>query len=170
VRGDLIKLMTAQKTAKMIQDRADALAARIRKGETVAAVGASADYKAVRLDGMTRAGAQTHEALGREVLQAAYEGSKGQVFTAGVPRQGLLVAKIESVRPGKADQVAQLAETQRQGFTQEVFRDVESATQTYAKSKVKAKSDRARALKAIGLDPAAYVEGPAEKADGAKAK
>ena len=170
VRGDLIKLMTAQKTAKMIQDRADALAARIRKGETVAAVGASANYKAVRLDGMTRAGAQTHEALGREVLQAAYEGSKGQVFTAGVPRQGLLVAKIESVRPGKADQVAQLAETQRQGFTQEVFRDVESATQTYAKSKVKAKSDRARALKAIGLDPAAYVEGPAEKADGAKAK
>jgi peptidyl-prolyl cis-trans isomerase D len=158
VRSDLSKLMTAQKQAKKVQDRAEALASRIRKGESVASVAASAGFKSVKLDSMTRAGAQTHEALGREVLQTTYEGSKGQVFTAGVPRQGLLVGRIEAIRPGQASQVAQLAESQRQGFTQEVFQDIGNATRTYAKSKVKARSDRERALRALGLDPAAYAE------------
>ncbi|MBX3479152.1 MAG: SurA N-terminal domain-containing protein [Caulobacter sp.] len=166
IRGDLTKLLMGRKQAKMMQDRAEALSARVRKGESMEAVAASAGYKLVKLDKMTRAGAQDHEALGREVLSATLDGSQGQVFNAGLPKEGLMVGRISAVRSGSVSDVAQMTEQQRQNFTQSIFGDVVTSIQDYAKGKVTVKTNRDRALTALGVDPKDYAEKPVEAETG----
>jgi peptidyl-prolyl cis-trans isomerase D len=167
VRDDLTKVIIGQKQAKMMQDRAEALSARLRKGEDIKAVAASGGYKLVSLGKLTRASAGDHKDLGDQVLQAALDGSKGQVFNAVVPRQGMLVGKITAVRSGSTAQIAQMTEQVRPTFSQSIYQDVVGSIQAHAKDKVTVKTDRARALTALGLDPKDY-EDKAEEAKGDK--
>jgi peptidyl-prolyl cis-trans isomerase D len=168
VQGDLSRLLMARKEGKMMQAKADALGARVRKGESIDAVAASAGAKVVRVTKMTRVGAETHKDLGQDVLQATYEGVKGLVFTGGVPKQGIAVGRIDTVRAGDVMQVAQLTEQQRMSFTQEIFQDVGSSTRTYAKDKIKAKYDRSRAISALGLDPKQFQKDDKDSKGGAE--
>jgi hypothetical protein len=89
------------------------------------------------------------------------------VFNAVVPRQGMLVGKITAVRSGSTAQIAQMTEQVRPTFSQSIYQDVVGSIQAHAKDKVTVKTDRARALTALGLDPKDY-EDKAEEAKGDK--
>ncbi len=164
VRADLSKALIARKQGQMMQARAKALSDRVRKGESVEAVAASSGYQLVKSPRMTRQGAQAQQALGGEMLQTIFNGATGQVFSIGVQGQGLAVGKIGAVRPGQISEVAQATEMGRGNFARGIFQDIDAAIRTYAKDTIKPKSNRDRAIKALGLDPKAY----AEKKDDAK--
>jgi peptidyl-prolyl cis-trans isomerase D len=166
VRPNLSRLLIARERNSRMQKKADDLAARVRKGESLDAVAVSAGARVVRLAKMTRVEAESHKALGQELLKAVYEGNKGDVFTAPAPNLGILVVKIDTVRSGSVGQVAELTERQRAGFTQEVFQDVGTSTRTYARDTVKAKFDRARAISALGLDPKQFIKSDDKAKDG----
>lgn len=165
VRPELTKLLIGQKQTRMMQARAKELSDRARKGESMAAIAASGGYKLVSLPKMTRQGAQQHAALGNELLSTVFTGSTGQVFAVPVQGEGggLAVGKIGAIRPGEVGQVAQATEMGRQNFARGIFQDVDTTIRTWAKDTVKPKSDRARAIKALGEDPAAYEDKAADK-------
>lgn len=163
VREQLSKALMARKQSQLMQARAKALADRARKGESLATLAASGGYQLTQLPKMTRQGAREHEKLGNEMLETIFTGATGQVFTVGVQGQGLAVGKIGAIRPGEVGQIAQATEMGRQTFTRDVFRDIDGATRAFAKDTIKPKSNRDRAIKALGLDPKEYAEKADEK-------
>ncbi len=168
VRGELTKLLMGRKQAALMQARAKALSDRARKGESLEAIAASGGYRLVKLPKLSRQGAQAHAALGNELLATVFNGAAGQVFAVPVQGEGggLAVGKIGAIRPGAIDQVAQATEMGRQTFARGIFQDIDATTRTWAKDEIKPKSDRDRAIAALGLDPKDY----AEKKDDAKDK
>jgi peptidyl-prolyl cis-trans isomerase D len=165
VREELSALMMRDKLNKAVTDRAKVASDRLRKGESVEAVAASLGYSVVKLDKATRANARDHmEALGEGALGALYEGSRGQVLSVPVQGKGIVVGRIETVRSGSQEEIAMMANQGRQVSAREVFGDADVTISQHAKEKMKPKSDRNRALTALGLNPADYAEKKPEDA------
>lgn len=175
VRGELTRLMMGQKQARLLQARAKELSDRARKGESLAAIAASGGYKLVSVPKLTRQNARQRADLGGEMLQTLFTGSTGQVFAVPVQGQqgqggGLAVGKIGAIRPGQVNEIAQATEQGRPQFARILFQDIEGTTRAWAKDTIKPKSDRNRAIQALGEDPAKYAEKTDEKAKDAKSK
>lgn len=167
IRPAVMRNIALKKTADAMQARADALAARVRKGESLEAVAASAGARVVRVSGISRASAQQHQALGRDLLGGALGGKKGEVFTApgGGGGFGIAVAVVTQIRPGDARQIAQITQAQRPQFAQTLFGDIGASAQTFARTTLKTRAYPDRARAALGVDPAQA----GEQGDGAAA-
>ncbi len=163
VRAELSEALITRKRDELIAARAKSLSERIRKGESVEAVAASSGYRAVKVASLTRQGLQEYAGLGRDMVGTIVNGSRGQVFTVPVPNkegklEGLAVGKITAIRPAAVDQVAQATEMGRDTFGRGILQDIDSTTRGWARDQVKPKSDRDRAIRALGLDPKDYAE------------
>jgi threonine aldolase len=64
-----------------------------------------------------------------------------------------VVGKIEAVRPGDPQALAQAAEQARPQMTVAYLRELEGAAQAAARQKIKVHIDPARARTALGLEP-----------------
>lgn len=164
IRPQLIKTIMLKRQADAMKARAETLAARIRKGESIEAVAASAGAPVVRVNAISRTTLQAHQALGRELVGGALGSKKGEPFTASAPNFSVAVAVVTAIRTGDPQQVAQATEQGRQQFTQEMFSDVGEAARGYARKKLKTKTDLTRARIAIGIDPADAAQGAAAPA------
>jgi peptidyl-prolyl cis-trans isomerase D len=143
---------------KALEARAEAIKARVEKGETLeAASGGSV----ARLAGVTRQTAQAHQDLGREVLGRTFAAKAGEVWTARAPN-GIVVGRVENVHSDAGPTAARLAEENRGQLAQAVFREMGESAQLYARTKLKAKVDPARARSAVGFEPLAKAK-PGEK-------
>jgi peptidyl-prolyl cis-trans isomerase D len=157
IRPYLARNLMMRKMAEAVRARAEALQARVQKGESLDAVAASAGAKVVRVQGISRATAQAQEALGRELLGAAFGSKKGDVFTAATS-SGVAVATITALRPGDVQQIAMAARQQQQQFTQQIFTDIGASVQSYAVGRVKAQGNIVNARAALGIAPSATPE------------
>lgn len=157
IRPYLARNLMIRKMAEALRARAEALQARVQKGESMETVAASAGAQVVRVQGISRATAQAQEALGRELLGTAFGSKKGDVFTAATST-GIAVATITALRPGDIQQIAMAARQQQQQFTQQIFTDIGASVQTYAVAKVKAQGNIVNARAALGVAPSATPE------------
>ncbi len=157
IRPYLARNLMMRKMAEAVRARAEALQARVQKGESLDAVAASAGAKVVRIQGVSRATAQAQEALGRELLGAAFSSKKGDVFIAATG-SGVAVATITALRPGDVQQIAMAARQQQPQFTQQIFNDIGASVQTYAVARVKAQGNIVNARAALGVAPSATPE------------
>ncbi|MDO9472566.1 MAG: SurA N-terminal domain-containing protein [Caulobacter sp.] len=157
IRPYLARNLMMRKVAEALRARAEALQARVQKGESIDAVAASTGAQVVRAQGISRATAQSQEALGRELLGTAFGSKKGDVFTAATST-GVAVATITDLRPGDVRQIAMAARQQQQQFTQQIFTDIGASVQTYAVGKVKAEGSIVNARAALGVAPSATPE------------
>lgn len=162
VRPEVIKNLTRRKQADQMRLKAEALLARVKKGESLDAVAASAGASVVRVNGITRATLQAHEALGRELLGATLGSKKGEPFTAA-SGFGVVVGVVTAVRTGDPQQVAAATEQGRQQFTQEMISDTVEAARGYARTKLKAKADLTLARRALGISTDEAEDAPAGK-------
>jgi len=151
IKAAVVRRLMMTRAVERMQARADALAARVRKGESIEAVAASAGATLVRTPALSRATQQQHESLGRELLGGAFAAKKGEVFVAP-GSAGIAVAMVAAVRPGDAAQVAQVTEGQRGQLAQDLFGDIGAAAQTYARTRLKTVTNPARARAALGVD------------------
>lgn len=170
IRPELVRTMILKRQADRMKARAEALAARVRKGESIETVAASAGATVVRVNAISRATLQTHQALGRELVGGALGSKKGVPFTASAPNFSVAVAVVTAIRAGDPQQVAQATEQARAQFTQELFGDIGDAASRYARTQLKAKVDLARARMAIGVDPAQATQGLGGEAPAGKGK
>lgn len=162
VRNELTGAWMRQEMARRLETRANELAARVRKGETLDAVGASAGFQVSRAAGVSRQTAGQFPNVPREIIARAFGTKANEVFTA--PTQGFTigVGTAGNVQMSSGPIAAQMAESVRVQMSQEVFREMAQAAQAGAAKKLKATANGERARAAVGLEPAA-APGEAKK-------
>lgn len=168
IKAPLTQQWMTNELIKRLKAKADELAARLRKGESIEAVAAAANSKVQKVPNLSRENAQQYQGLGRDMLIAAFNAKPGEAFTARAPQIGYVVGKIEAVRPGDAAQLARATEGLRPQTSMGFMRDVGQAARTAARDKLKPKTNLTLARQAIGVDTDALAK--AEKDAGGAAK
>ena len=161
LRPFIMRTLMIQKMQDAVRARAAALEARVRKGETIEAVAASAGASVQKIAGLSRMNAQEQAALGRDFVGAAFGAKKGDIYAAATSG-GMAVATVTALRPGDVNQVAVAARQQQTQFSEQIFQDIGQTIQQYGVSSLKAKSSLANARAAIGgpaPEPAAKPKG-----------
>lgn len=173
IRPTLIRSMMMRRASDAMKAKADGLVARIRKGESMDAVAASAGLRVERVNGLSAVAAKQYEALGRELLGQTFSVKKGEVFLAGGPNMSVMVASVTAIRPGDVGMIAQAANQQQVSFSEQLFKDVRDTFRDYAKTALKTETNLRNARLAIGVDPAVAGDAsgkPAAAAPAAKGK
>ena len=153
IRGPLTQAYMTQALVTALQKRAEDLAARVTKGESLDKVAASAGAKVERIPDLSRSNATQHQDLGRDLLTKAFAAKRGDVFVGGV-QTGAAVAKLDAIRPGDTTEVAKAAEQMRpQMSVSMVQSELGEMLRNAARSTVKPRVDEARARQIIGVQP-----------------
>jgi peptidyl-prolyl cis-trans isomerase D len=159
IRAPLTQQWMITKLLERMKTRADELTARVKKGESMEAVAASAGTKVQRIPNISRENARQFQALGRDLLGATFAAKPGEPFTSRAPQGGFLVAKVEQIHHGSPQQIAQITQAMGAQTSQGLFRDVGQAAQEAAKTQLKTRVNLTLARQAIGVDTTAL---PAE--------
>jgi peptidyl-prolyl cis-trans isomerase D len=168
IKPQLAQVWLQTEMGKRLQAKADALAARVKKGESMEAVAASAGSKVQRVPGISRENAQQHQGLGRELLMATFGAKPGEVFTSRAGQAAVVVAKLEAVRSGDVAQMARITQALRPQIDQGLMRDLGEISRQAAKASLKTKVNLTLARQAIGVDTDALAKAEAAKTSKAK--
>ena len=167
IREPLARQWMVDQLLTRMKVKADELSARVKKGESLEAVAASAQPQVQRVPNIPRQNARQYQGLGRDLLLATFGAKPGEAFVTRGPQGGYLVAVVEKVHPGSPQQMAQITEAMRPQVSQGLFRDIGQAAQDAARIQLKTKVNLTLARQAIGVDTSAL---PAEDGKPAKAK
>ncbi len=137
--------------AKRMQARADELAARVKKGETLEAVAASARRRRHPGPGPQPPERAQMQGMSQDILGKTFTSKQGDVFTAENNRFGFVVGKLESVHAGEGPTLARMAEDMRPQMSVAIYRELAETARFAARQKVKVTIDAARARAALGL-------------------
>jgi peptidyl-prolyl cis-trans isomerase D len=162
VRGELARVWTAQETARRMEARANELAERVRKGETLAAVAASISASVTQATDLSRQTAGQNQTLSRELMGRAFNAKPGEVFVTRGRDFAFSVGQVSAVRMAPGPTAAMMAEQSRPELASTIFREIADAAQTAARDKLKVRVDVNRARTAIGMEPL-ETKAPAEK-------
>lgn len=168
VREPLAQQWVLRENAKRLAAKAEELAGRVRGGEDIAAVAASAGATLVTREGVQR-NQQTVADLGQGTLQGLFGQARSQVFSQPNSNTSFVVGRVDQIRAPSAALAATLAEQARPRITQDMFEGLVQTAVNAGAAKVKAKNDPARALEAIGVTAAANPAGAAGAAPAAPA-
>ena len=152
IRAPLAQQWMLDQLLARMKVKADELTARVKKGESLEAVAASAQTQVQRVPNISRQNARQFQGLGRDLLLAAFGAKPGAPFVARGPQGGYLVAVVEKVHPGSPEQMAQITEAARPQTSQGLFRDLGMAAQEAARTQLKTKVNLTLARQAIGVD------------------
>ena len=163
IKPQLSAVWLGQEMGKRMKAKADELSARVKKGESLEAVAASAQATVQKVPGLTRQNAQQHAGLGRDFLGAAFSAKPKDVFVARAGPQGeaYVVAKLEAVRSAPTASVAQIASFAQAQASNGLMRDLGEASRNAAKTQLKTKSNLTLARQAIGVDTEALAKAEA---------
>jgi peptidyl-prolyl cis-trans isomerase D len=162
----LTKAWTQRELVKAMQAKADALAERVKKGESLEAVAASAGASVTQVPGIDRRSVQQHTELSQDMLGKLFSSRPGDVFTAQNSHFGFVVGKLSAVHAGDETTVARGAEQIRPQMSTAFYREIAESAHVAARQRMKVTIDTNRAREAIGLEPIdpkapAKVEGKA---------
>ncbi len=166
IKPQLTQVWMMREMMKRLQAKADELAARLRKGESLETVAASAGAKVARVTSLDRQNAGQNKELSQDALIKTFTGKAGDAFTAQAATPGIVVGKLEAVRVPTGPNLARITEESRPQMTMGVFREIGEAARRAARSEVKVKIYPEKARAALGLEPIA--EAPKNKAEKSK--
>ncbi|WP_374570531.1 SurA N-terminal domain-containing protein [Phenylobacterium sp.] len=178
VKPDLTRAWMVRQMVERMQAKADELAERVRKGESLEKVAASVGSHVTRTVGLDRATAENNKSLAPEAINETFSVKAGDVFTARGQQFEIIVAKLEAIREPTGEDVARLTEQSRPQVTMALFREFGLAAERGARTLTKVQTNQNRARQALGLDPiepakaapAASTAEPAKKAAPEKSK
>jgi len=162
IRTELARVWSAQETARRMEARANELAERIRKGEALTAVAASAGLSVSQATDLSRQNAAQNQALSRELMGRAFSAKPNEVFVTRAREFAFSVGQVGAVRMQPGPTAAMLAEQSRGELASTMFREIADAAQAAARDKLKVRVDVNRARAAIGMEPL-ETKGQAEK-------
>ncbi|MBW8814491.1 MAG: peptidyl-prolyl cis-trans isomerase [Caulobacterales bacterium] len=152
IKPVITQVWKQRQVVKALEAKAQALTARIQKGETLDAVAASEHLQVTKVAGLSRQTAQSHTDVPQPVLGRAFGSKPGEVWTARA-QTGLVIGRVDNVQMDSGPAAARLAENNRGELTATVFREMAESAETYARAKLKAKVDPDRARSAVGFEP-----------------
>jgi peptidyl-prolyl cis-trans isomerase D len=153
IRPMLARAWTQRELVKAMQAKADAIAAQVKKGQTVEAAAAAAGSTVTHVPAIDRRSAQQNTALSQDMLAKLFTAHPGDVFTAQNSHFGFVVGKLDAVHTGDATTLARAAEQIRPQMTTGFYRELGESAHIAARQKVKVTIDANRAREAIGLEP-----------------
>lgn len=166
IRPDLERVWVGRERVRRMEARANELAARVRKGETLEAVAASAGLRVGRVTDLTRQGAGQRQDLSPQLVGGAFNAKSGEVFVAPGREFAFLVGRIDAIRTDPGPVSAMLTEQARPQVTQAIFREIAESAQRASREKLKVRTDVNRARTAVGMEP---LDAKAEAKGGNKA-
>jgi peptidyl-prolyl cis-trans isomerase D len=152
VRAPVTAQLMQQDMMKRLTAKADELAARLKKGETVAAVAASAGASVGRGVDVQRDAAG--KSYSEEFLGRVFNGKVGEVVAGRDVRLGYVVGKITGVSVPPPQEMAIATGMSRQGARQALIEDMMNRARAAARELIKPKIDAKRARAALGADGA----------------
>ena len=152
VRGPLTQQLVREELVKRLQAKADDLAARVRKGQSLDDVAKSVGAQVNSIKGLSRGDRQAGQSLGGQFMNAVFGSKTGEVATALMPA-GVAVLRIETSSPGDTANIARQAQAQRTAIASAISRDFAEATRDAARTLIKPRTDLKRARAAAGGDP-----------------
>ena len=152
VREPLTRQMTIEALAKALHDKADALAARIRKGEPLAAVAASAG-QAPQQAAFGRDDQAGVAQYGDQFFAMVFGAKAGDVGVAPYPKgNGFALFKLDAVRNAAPIEVARAAQLIQRQATPALAQDLATHARAAAALQIRPKTNAALARKALGVD------------------
>lgn len=151
VRGPLTQAWVLRRTVDRARARADALAGELRgaKAKSLQAVAASVNAPVNAAVSVQRgSGGQT---LSPDLVAKAFEAKKGEIVIGEHTQLGFVVARVDAAAPPTPAEAARSAEDVRPALGLDVLEGVGEASRLYARDRMKAKADLARARLALGL-------------------
>lgn len=164
MRDDLTQYWTNRELGRRLQERGNAVAARIRGGEDIAVVAEAEGLTLTTREGVGREPQEGDGALGQGVLEGLFGQGRGQVFSGPADEAGnFVVGVVDRIAPPVAAVAGRQAEQARLPLTAQAFQqEILPAIQAAAREEVEVQTYPDRAALALGVTPPA--EG--EEADG----
>lgn len=162
IRAPLTQQWTIRENVRLLTNKANALAARVRAGEDIAAVAASAG---ARLETRAGMGREAQAEVGPGVFQGVFTSEKGAVFVNPQSADVYVVGRVDKITPPSAVLAAPMAEQIRTQLGQENMNALLGSTLNAGASRTRTGFDEVRARVALGLPetapPAGAAGGPA---------
>ena len=153
IRPRLTQVWMAQQMAKRLQDKANELSARLKKGESLEAVAHSVGAAVSHAAGIDRRTAQQNKEFSPEGLSKIFDAALGDPLTAQNAQSfGMIVGKLEAIRPPNPAQIAQMVEAGRPQMTMALFREIGVDARKAARAEIKPKIYPNVARLALGLE------------------
>jgi len=152
IKGELAQYWMAEKVGSAVQDVADKALARLKAGESFAAVAASLNAPVQKLPGLNRATAQQSR-LPAPVLGRIFGGQAGENFTAPLNQVNIAIGHIDAIHQADAQQANSIATALRPQMTQSIQRDIALTTRSVARTVVKTQTFPNAAIVALGVTP-----------------
>ena len=148
VRAPLAQQWVLRENARLLTTRVNALAARVRGGEDLAAVAASAGATVQTGSGLNRQSAQQY---GQGVLAGAFSSGRGEVFSQQNTADSHVIGRTERIISAPAVLAAPAAEQFRQRMAGDSVNAVGELAIKAAGERSKARYDEALARETLGL-------------------
>jgi peptidyl-prolyl cis-trans isomerase D len=161
---------------KALKAKADELTARIRKGESIDAVAASAGAKVGHATGVSRFSLARNQSIGEQMAAQIFNAKKGDVFDGATGQRSpsgltaFMVARIDALSPPVSAQAAAMTAQRASALSEGMFEDLVVLLRDEAKSKIKPKIDADLARQALGLSPDSLPKAPDVKPAGTRAQ
>ena len=150
VREPLTQQWKLREEARLLAAKAEELAGRVRSGQDIAAVAASANATLVTRTGIQQS-RDSQTALGQGVLQGLFGQGAGQVFSLPNAQSSYVVGRVDRIHAAVPALAAPLVEQARPRITQDIVQAmIQSSIEAGARD-VKAKNDPVLARQALGL-------------------
>jgi peptidyl-prolyl cis-trans isomerase D len=157
IRAPLAQQWTRQENARLLTTRANALAARVRAGEDLAAVAASAGATIQTATGISRQAAEEH---GQGVVAGVFSSGRGELFSQQNTQDSFVIGQTDRIAAATPVLAAPLAERYRDQMAGDHINAVGEAALSAAAARSKVRYDEAAARVALGL-PAEAPAAPA---------
>jgi peptidyl-prolyl cis-trans isomerase D len=157
IRQPLTQFWINRELAQRMNARAEELAAKMRKGESLEAAAAEGHAQVGHIVALTRAALQQNPRLiqeyGQELAQKLFSAKAGDIVTGQTGQLPVMVARIDSVNPAAQDQAARMIVVQRDRASMQMFNDIGQLARAAAKAEIKPTYDLDRARSAMGVSP-----------------
>jgi peptidyl-prolyl cis-trans isomerase D len=159
VRAQLATAWTARENARLLSTRVDALAARVRRGEDLAAVARSVGAEVNSASGVSR----QDQARGQGVLAGLFTTARNEVFSQQQAADSFVIGRTDRITPPNPTLAAPMAEQFRTRMGSDNLNALGETAIRVAAERVGAEYDLEEARRALGLPatPAAADAAPA---------
>jgi peptidyl-prolyl cis-trans isomerase D len=159
IREPLAREWINRETARRLAAKADELSARVRGGQDIAAVAASAGATLTSRSGVQQTPAIQTE-LGEGLLRGLFGQARGQVFSGQTAQTTWVVGRVDGIHPPAAALAAPVSEQIRMRGSPEMGNAMAELIIEAAARKTKARNDPALALTALGVTQPATPAAP----------
>jgi peptidyl-prolyl cis-trans isomerase D len=159
IREPLAAQWIQRENTKRLAAKADELAGRVRGGQDIAAVAASAGATLVTRTSVQQ-NPQAQSEIGQGVMDGLFGQSRGQVFSGPASQTSHVIGRVDAVHAAVPALAAPVAEQIRVRLSQQMGNETVESLLRAGAARAKAKNDPALALTTLGLDASTSTPNP----------